>query len=63
MEPIRQGLNALTGILCFSTTAVLLAMLYLDKASSSQCPDGHSLFFHVGGRPDDDCRSNDVSMP
>ena len=39
-----RSLNALTGILCFSTAG------RLDRCATarhgSQCPDGHSLFFH-----------------
>ena len=37
-------LNALTGILCFSTTSTLNGST--KRPFQSQCPDGHSLFFH-----------------
>ena len=43
----QKGLNALTGILCFSTNGQKPTALFSE--TSSQCPDGHSLFFHGKG--------------
>ena len=44
----KTSLNALTGILCFSTAYQDAISVVFDLMS--QCPDGHSLFFHVAAR-------------